>query len=353
MQAPDWPDDIFWRPDGDGPDGPDFFRRELGFPHHPGLLEAAMREFTAGGLAMPWLSCFGNHEALNQGVGTQTPGLAAALTGGWKPTALPGGFDSDVALELFTVRPEAFMAGPSRAVPADPGRGPSPAASSWPRISGRARAPSGTASPTRTSATEPRTTSMTRRPPGSSRWTPTAWPAGPTGASTASRPGGWQTASPRSTRPTGGAAGDEIRTGHDDRLVILFSHHGADTLTNTRGWHPGPEGEPLIGAAELVALLHRFPNVVLWLNGHTHTNAVRPRRDPDRPGRGFWEVTTCAVVDWPCQTRLVELADSRRPAVHHLHDGGSRRAAGAADASQPVPGHGSAIQHGRPGRAAP
>ena len=83
-----------------------------------------------------------------------------------------------------------------------------------------------------------------------------------------------------------------------------------DTLTNTRGWHPGPDGEPLIGAGELIALLHRFPNVVLWLNGHTHTNAVRPRPDPDQPGRGFWEVTTCAVVDWPCQTRLVELADS-------------------------------------------
>jgi hypothetical protein len=48
--------------------------------------------------------------------------------------------------------------------------------------------------------------------------------------------------------------------------------------------------------------------VVLWLNGHTHTNAIRARHDPDQPGRGFWEVTTCAVVDWPCQTRLVELA---------------------------------------------
>ena len=49
--------------------------------------------------------------------------------------------------------------------------------------------------------------------------------------------------------------------------------------------------------------------MVLWLNGHTHTNAIRPRPDPDQPGRGFWEVTTCAVVDWPCQTRLVELAE--------------------------------------------
>jgi hypothetical protein len=49
---------------------------------------------------------------------------------------------------------------------------------------------------------------------------------------------------------------------------------------------------------------------VLWLNGHTHTNAVRARRDPFDPARGFWEVTTCAIVDWPCQTRLVELVDA-------------------------------------------
>jgi len=64
----------------------------------------------------------------------------------------------------------------------------------------------------------------------------------------------------------------------------------------------------MLGAG-LVALLHRFPNVVLWLNGHTHTNAIRPHPDPADPARGFWEVTTCAVVDWPCQTRVVELLD--------------------------------------------
>jgi hypothetical protein len=60
----------------------------------------------------------------------------------------------------------------------------------------------------------------------------------------------------------------------------------------------------------VVAILHRFPNVVLWLNGHTHVNRVEPRRDPAHPVRGFWEVTTCAMADWPCQTRLVELADA-------------------------------------------
>ena len=124
VQSPQWPGDIFWRPDGPGPDGPDLFLRELGFPVHPGLLQRALREFSAAGLSLPWLSCFGNHEALNQGVGTQTPGLAAALTGGRKPTGLPEDFDHDQVLDLFASHPEAFMAGPYRQVTPDPFRRP-------------------------------------------------------------------------------------------------------------------------------------------------------------------------------------------------------------------------------------
>jgi len=310
VQALNWPDDIFWKPDGDGPGGPDFFRREFGFPHYPGLLDRALRQFPAGGLRLPWLSCYGNHEALNQGVGAGTPGLAAALTGGRKPLGLPDGFDSDHALELFTVSPEAFMAGPSRAVPADPGRRP-----------------------------------VTRREFVAAHFRPDARPAGHgfternrlTGTAyyvhdtpavrfialdTNCLAGG---ADGCLDRPQAqwledrlaevhsayrGPAGQQVRTGHEDRLVVLFSHHGLDTLTNTRAAHLGPAGEPLLPAADLTGLLHRFPNVVLWLNGHTHTNAIRARRDPADPARGFWEVTTCAVIDWPCQTRIVELTDS-------------------------------------------
>ena len=74
VQSVGWPDDMFWKPDGAGPGGPDIFRREFGFPHHPGLLRHALRAFTAAGLRIPWLSCFGNHEALNQGVGVSDPG---------------------------------------------------------------------------------------------------------------------------------------------------------------------------------------------------------------------------------------------------------------------------------------
>ncbi|MGO9218119.1 MAG: TIGR03767 family metallophosphoesterase [Streptosporangiaceae bacterium] len=310
VQALDWPDDIFWKPDGDGPDGPDFFRRELGFPHHPGLLEAALREFTAGGLDMPWLSCFGNHEALNQGVGRRTAELAAALTGDRKPLRLPDGFDSHEALELFTVRPEAFMAGPSRHVPADPGRRP---VTRGEFVAAHFRPGARPLGHGFTNENLRNETAYYVHDTPAARFIAldTNCLAGGADGCLDRQQARWledRLAEVHSAYR--GADGEEIRTGCDDRLVILFSHHGVDTLDNTRVWHPGPGGEPLIGAAELVALLHRFPNVVLWLNGHTHTNEVRPRRDPDCPARGFWEVTTCAVVDWPCQTRVVELADS-------------------------------------------
>ena len=59
-------------------------------------------------------------------------------------------------------------------------------------------------------------------------------------------------------------------------------------------------------------LLLRFPNVVLWVNGHTHRNSVTPyarKRNAKAPG-GFWEVNTAAHVDWPQQARTVELVDN-------------------------------------------
>ena len=40
----------------------------------PACCDARCASSPPAGLSIPWLSCFGNHEALNQGVGTQTPG---------------------------------------------------------------------------------------------------------------------------------------------------------------------------------------------------------------------------------------------------------------------------------------
>jgi metallophosphoesterase (TIGR03767 family) len=329
VQALDWPDDIFWKPDGVAGGGPDVFRREFGFPHHPGLLARALQEFQAGGLGIPWLSCFGNHEALNQGVGVQTEGIARALTGDRKPLGLIDGFDHDQALELFTVRPEAFMAGPSRAVTADPGRQP---ISRRDFVEAHFRPGS-----------RPHGHGFCER----NRRDGTAYYVHDTPAvrlialDTNCLAGGaagcldrdqaaWLEARLAEVHSDYDAAdGSQVRTGNADRLVVLFSHHGIDTLNNARAGCEGPgagpgmgpgagrrtgpgaglDAGPALGAAAVLALLHRFPNVVLWLNGHTHLNAVRSRVHPGNPVRGFWEVTTCAVIDWPCQTRLVELVD--------------------------------------------
>ncbi len=309
VQALDWPDDIFWKPDGEGPGGPDVYRREFGFPHHPGLLERALQEFRALGLAIPWLSCFGNHEGLNQGVGVQTTDIARALVGDNKPLRLMDGFDHDRALELFTVRPEVFMVGPSRTITADPGR----------RAITRRDFVEAHFGP----GARPRGHGFTEQ----NRLDATAYYVHDTPAV--------RLIALDTSCLLGGAAGcvdhdqarwlqerlvevhsayqsqdgQEVQTGNQDRLVVLFSHHGTGTLTNPWAGHAGPDDAPLLGAADLLAILHRFGNIVLWLNGHTHVNAVRPHYHPDDPARGFWEVTTCSVIDWPCQTRLVEMID--------------------------------------------
>lgn len=310
VQALDWPDDIFWKPDGDGPDGPDFFRREFGFPHHPGMLDLALRDFTAAGLAMPWLSCYGNHEALNQGVGVITPELAAAMIGDVKAAALPEGFDHDRVLEFFTEHPEIFATGPGRPITASPGRRPITRSEF---VAAHLRPG---ASPDGHGFTE------RNRRDGTAYYvhdTPavrlialdtTCLTGGADGCLDLDQARWLESALAEVHAQYRGPDGEQVRTGNQDKLVVVFSHHGVDTLTNTRPAHSGPDGIPLLARDQVVALLHRFGNVVLWLNGHTHTNSIRPRPDRDRPGRGFWEVTTCAVVDWPCQTRVVEITES-------------------------------------------
>jgi hypothetical protein len=91
-----------------------------------------------------------------------------------------------------------------------------------------------------------------------------------------------------------------------DRPVVITSHHTLDTLGNKRR----AGGSRYIDVDELLEVVHEAGNVVLWLNGHIHANVIRPRPDPRENGGGFWEVTTCSLVDWPCQARVVELFEA-------------------------------------------
>jgi len=307
VQAEDWEPALYWRPDP----APDPFKERFGFPVHPGLLAEAGRAFRSPGLAMPWLSCFGNHDGLVLGTAVPTPSYEQVLLGARKPIDLPPGVDPLSRVDAFTGAPEQLLSGPARDVVPDPGRrsvgrrhfveahlqaGGNPSGHGF----GRWNVESETAygiydldGPVPVRVVLLDTTNMD------------GYFEGSIGA----RQLRWLEARltevhSRHIDNDGGV----VTPGGTDRLVVLASHHGLDAMVNDR---QGPNGleqdHPRVTAGALEALLHRFGNVVLWLNGHRHRNDVRPRPDPSGRTGGFWEVSTAAIADWPCQSRLVEL----------------------------------------------
>ncbi|MDP1847703.1 MAG: metallophosphoesterase [Solirubrobacteraceae bacterium] len=111
-------------------------------------------------------------------------------------------------------------------------------------------------------------------------------------------------------------------------LIILFGHHPIGSLRN-----PAPDEDagdcalravtgpgcdldprrsrPLRLGADLRALALAHPSVIAYVAGHTHENRITAmRRSGDRPG-GFWAIESASEIDWPIQSRLLELMDNR------------------------------------------
>ena len=102
-------------------------------------------------------------------------------------------------------------------------------------------------------------------------------------------------------------SGDVItRRGRHDKYAVIFSHHTIGTMGNV------PAGSGRIGGGEVGSLLLRYPNAILWVNGHTHRNQVIPHARPTGAAiaGGFWELNTAAHIDWPEQSRIVEIVDN-------------------------------------------
>jgi metallophosphoesterase (TIGR03767 family) len=286
VSSPGVEDERYWHPDGGPQDLP---RARYGFPEVPGVLTAARLPFMAAGIGLPWYSVHGNHDNMLQGTVAPEGWLREYPIGSVKFLTPPDDIDAAEVLGRFeTADADA--------------------------LTELARSAQLTVTP------DPRRATVTRaehvrehfRSPGDPHGhgysdqnvaDGTAYYSFDHGLvrcivlDTVNRHGGWQ----------GSLDAPQLRwlqaelAGSATRPVVLFSHHPLETLVNDAR-PPGADRRVL--AAELREVVLAHPNVVAWVNGHTHIHAVTAITDGSS---GFWQITTASHIDWPQQARLIEL----------------------------------------------
>ncbi|MDT3397186.1 TIGR03767 family metallophosphoesterase, partial [Streptomyces sp. B1866] len=287
---------LYWQPESALRDAD----KRAGFPRLDGFLAAATRPVHSPGLRVPWYSTVGNHDSLPGGAYTAgDPFFADFATGGRKLLRVS---DADAETLWRVAR-----------------RGDDPAGEAIKALLGsRTRQMRGV-------TPDERRAPFTPREYLAAHLAPEHTGPGPTGHGytednldgtrlyyTFPVADGVLGVSLDSTDPgghfTGSVGTAQLRwlertlTRHADERVLVFSHHTSTTMGNlTRD--PARPHERRHGGAEVAALLARHRNVLAWINGHSHRNAIRPRD-------GFWEVTTASHVDYPQLARVIELVDN-------------------------------------------
>ena len=325
----------YYEPDSStGEDGPGYSPRQAeneaqaqrssSVRDFPGLFERMNEPFLPTGFKdVPWYGIFGNHDALVQGNQNRNAALDAIATGCVKVTGLPAGTPAPTpqgALDAL------------RAALADP-------------------------SVTRTVPQDPRRHLLLKREYIQQHFVTSGSPVGHgfTQANLASGQG-YYALRPRagvrfvvldSVSDAGSDGGNIDQTQFawlDDQLAaadaageltLVFAHHTLETMDAAAspfppGDNPPPPYAPVhlgerspqsacpgdAGADETVKCLFlRHPTVVGFITGHEHRNRIRavPRSGVDgdqasgRADGGFWQVTTASHIDWPQQSRLLDL----------------------------------------------
>ncbi len=309
-QEPNSYDVHYWHPDGT-PSGKqdDELRAQFGFPVVKGLLDAARRPFRAHGVNRRWYTCYGNHDGLVQGNFPQSFQLTRAATGPVKITSLPAGVSpADVAAGDPTVVP-ALATAPVRMVTADPMRQVITRTETVKEHFTTGGLPLGHGY---TAANVAAGTAYYTFPMAPHVLGIVLDTVNPNGESSGSiDPGQLAWLKARLQEAT-------------KAYVVVFSHHTIASMTNQIVGPDDPQ-QRVLGPA-VRDLLLTFPNVIAWVNGHTHVNRVTPYLRAG--GGGFWEVNTAAHVDWPAQARLLELVDN--------HDGTLSLFGTVVDAAAPL-----------------
>ena len=134
-------------------------------------------------------------------------------------------------------------------------------------------------------------------------------------------------------------AGKAVTSSVREQLIVIASHHTCAAMNNP---FPGlkPQTERFRGP-QVEALLHRFPNVVLHVAGHDLAYRITPKPDAERRTKGYWEITTGSPLDFPMQSRLVEIVangDGTLSIFSTLYD--SAAPVNPGDAHDPTPDDG-------------
>ena len=361
----------YWHPDGT-PAGyePDIALSRFGFPVVPGILEAALQPFTSTGLGLPWYATIGNHDKLVGGFSPGTTMTSRIATGGYKfslksppwqriskdpertinyptewisahrnATSLHTPCISDLSSDNYPSNnpssdnpssDRSFSNNPSSDnYPSDrsfsnnpPSDNPPHSANHLPAagsvtVSADANTKTGKASSRSSSTAEENARMWYAFDSGNFRCL-VLDTVNPWGGLEGSLDGD-QLAWLESELKNGSSHwrrddGTWIGTGVNDKLFILFSHHPFETLINgyipTKYRRRGIEGKRRVLAYELLSLLSRTRNVILWLNGHTHIHKVSfiSALDPEDSAHGIWQMTTSSLIDWPQQSRIIEIA---------------------------------------------
>lgn len=118
-----------------------------------------------------------------------------------------------------------------------------------------------------------------------------------------------------------------------NKLIVIFAHHpirsltanvsdetaGACTTNDSHGHdrNPGCDRDPRLSTPlhlgpEVQSLFNTHRHVIAYVTGHTHENKVYACGSASGcpAGANWWELNTASEIDWPQESRLIELMDN-------------------------------------------
>jgi len=98
----------------------------------------------------------------------------------------------------------------------------------------------------------------------------------------------------------------------EQKLMIIAAHipikaqKGLNDRTPTHGFYDAAFEDSLL------ATLHTYPNLIMWIAGHRHLNTVTPQPfdatvEGQGPENSFWEVETASLRDFPQELRTFDI----------------------------------------------